>query len=78
MAIAHIVNGSVLGVATAAKRKIRNTATRCDFFSTFAGNTPAKFAITTISGNSNAAPNTTSISVTNEMYSGAVNEACTP
>ena len=31
MAIAHIVNGSVVGVAIAANRKIRKIATRCDF-----------------------------------------------
>ena len=67
MAIAHIVNGSVDGVATAANRKIRKIAMRCDFFSTRADSAPARFAMTTSSGSSNAAPKITSISVTNEM-----------
>ena len=66
-AIAHMVNGSVLGVATAANRKIRKIAIRRDLRRTRAGRAPAKLAITTINGTSNAAPNTTSTSVMNEM-----------
>ncbi len=65
-AIAVIVNGSVLGVATAANRKIRKIPTRCDLTSHRAGSTPTMFAMTTISGSSNDTPKMISMSVRND------------
>ena len=55
-----------LGVATAAKRKIKQMARRCARRNTWAGSTPARFAMTTRSGSSNAAPKITSMRVTKD------------
>ena len=60
----HMLIGSWLGVATAAKTKIRKIAIRCHLISRDAGSTPTRLSIDTSSGSSKAAPKTSSIDVT--------------
>ena len=62
------MNGSAVGVATAAKTKISTTATRQPLISRDAGITPTALSPTRTTGNRNPMPKTRMKRVTNEKY----------
>ena len=63
-----MVNGSAVGVATAAKTKISTTATRQPLISRLAGITPTALSPTRTTGKRNARPNARMKRVTKEKY----------